>query len=342
MASHADEKPNPQDERNPHSSRSKWRHQESSAYLKHAQPRPPTAEGSTAGLADFLNHDRVEPSGRPPTGGQSKDITEASGHAGETDVYDPLADGKEIICGPLLNYRHTLSGRWYGSVLVVAKGGGTNVLYQPSLELKRVGVRGAEAGAATGEPTRSQGQRLYSDKRTTFWAFDISAEIEQQEVEYEYSIPNVRFTNEKKPKVNRFFIHAANESMRVMFHSCNGFSVGTDEEAWSGAALWNDVNRKHAEIPFHVMVGGGDQIYNDGIRVHGPLRPWADIGNPRKRQEFPFSKKLRADCDDFYLKNYIRWYGTEPFCLANGQIPQLNIWDDHDVSLDGILLESCF
>lgn len=25
-------------------------------------------------------------------------------------------------------------------------------------------------------------------------------------------------------------------------------------------------------------------------------------------------------------------YGTEPFSSANGQIPQLNMWDDHDVS----------
>jgi hypothetical protein len=32
--------------------------------------------------------------------------------------------------------------------------------------------------------------------------------------------------------------------------------------------------------PFHVMVGGGDQIYNDGIRVDGPLKPWTMISNP--------------------------------------------------------------
>jgi hypothetical protein len=25
-------------------------------------------------------------------------------------------------------------------------------------------------------------------------------------------------------------------------------------------------------------------------------------------------------------------YSTEPFAGANGQIPQLNLWDDHDVS----------
>lgn len=108
-----------------------------------------------------------------------------------------------------------------------------------------------------------------------------------------------------------------------MFHSCNGFSVGTDEEAWSGAALWNDVMRRHAEVPFHVMLGGGDQIYNDGIRVNGPLATWTAISNPKKRRDYDFPEKLRAECDDYYLKNYIRWYSTEPFASANGQIPQV-------------------
>lgn len=111
-----------------------------------------------------------------------------------------------------------------------------------------------------------------------------------------------------------------------MFHSCNGFSVGTDEDAWSGPALWNDVMRRHAQVPFHVMIGGGDQIYNDGIRVHGPLRTWTEISNPKKRREFPFPEELRAECDDYYLKNYIRWYSTEPFASANGQIPAVSEW----------------
>jgi hypothetical protein len=54
-------------------------------------------------------------------------------------------------------------------------------------------------------------------------------------------------------------------------------------------------------------LGGGDQIYNDGIRVHGPLRAWTDIANPKKRRDFPFPEELRKKCDEYYVKNYIRW-----------------------------------
>lgn len=125
-------------------------------------------------------------------------------------------------------------------------------------------------------------------------------------------------------------VPAAQDSMRIMFHSCNGFSVGTDEDFWSGPALWNDVLRTHDQKAFHVMIGGGDQIYNDGVRVKGPLKPWTDIQNPRKRRDFPFGEKMRAECDAYYFENYARWYSTEPFATANSQIPQINIWDDHD------------
>jgi hypothetical protein len=55
-------------------------------------------------------------------------------------------------------------------------------------------------------------------------------------------------------------------------------------------------------------LGGGDQIYNDGIRVKGPLRAWTDIGNPKKRRDYPFPEQLRKDCDKYYADNYIRWY----------------------------------
>ncbi|KFA64205.1 hypothetical protein S40285_00859 [Stachybotrys chlorohalonatus IBT 40285] len=363
MASYNEEIERPRTgEPNPYASQNKWRHQESTAYARYAgshsqaqpQARDPVANSDTGDLANFLNKTRIEPpddrddrSAR----GNFQPITIAAGHSDEhefsymqpTDGRGEANDGKEIVCGPLLNYRRMDDRYWYGSVLVVIKGGGMGVLYQPSLILRRVGQAGPPAsgeanGTANGhsdQGSRIESHRLYSDPRNTFWAFDITVPIEAQEIKYEYSLPDMRYSSEHKPRVNTFYIPAADESMRIMFHSCNGFSVGTDEDAWSGAALWNDVIRKHSEVPFHVMVGGGDQIYNDGIRVNGPLREWTAIQNPRKRREYPFPEKLRAECDDYYLKNYIRWYNTDPFAGANGQIAQLNIWDDHDASFIG-------
>ncbi|PHH74716.1 hypothetical protein CDD82_4812 [Ophiocordyceps australis] len=328
-----------------HASASRWRHQESSSYLRHAsKARDPVSASSTGDLADFLNASRVESHG---TGGHHQPITLAvaagTAHDGRGSMEAP--DGREIICGPLLNYRRMSEERWYGSVLIVVKGGGLKIHHQPTLTLRRLGrtdevdlqldgVANDDSKAGKQGRVQVQGERLYSDMRATFWAFAIDAPLEPGEVKYEYRVPDMRFSSAHKPQTNSFFIPAANESMRIMFHSCNGFSVGTDEAAYSGAPLWNDVLRKHQRTALHVMIGGGDQIYNDGIRVTGPLRAWTDIASPRKRRDFPFAEKLRAECDDYYLNNYVRWFNTEPFAQANGQIPQLNIWDDHDI-IDG-------
>ncbi|KAG6001419.1 hypothetical protein E4U21_004339 [Claviceps maximensis] len=346
--------PHDDPEYNPHASSSRWRHQESSAYRRHAAPREPVSTESTGALATFLNGTRIDPPEEPNGGGNFQPITITIPTAqpdGEGALDDGRGqsedDGKEIVCGPLLNYRYMKQDRWYGSVLVVAKGGGEDILHQPLLVLRRAGVAenlaagaSAQHGAngsmeqAASQETEFRARRLYSDHRNTFWVFDLEVPIEAEEIKYEYTIPDVRYSREHKPRINNFFVPAADESMRVMFHSCNGFSVGTDEEAFSGAPLWKDVMRKHEEAPFHVMLGGGDQIYNDGIRVNGPLRAWTDISNPKKRAEYPFPESLRSECDDYYLKNYIRWYNSDPFALANGQIPQVNIWDDHDI-IDG-------
>ncbi|OTA56417.1 hypothetical protein K449DRAFT_336483 [Hypoxylon sp. EC38] len=325
---------------NPYASATRWRHQESSSFARAAVARDPhSSSGHSRDLSDFFNKSRIE-GDRPPTNGSGNYKPIVIGNSDGVHEGVGTDDGKEIVCGPLLNYRRMEDKTWHGSVLIVTKGGGKVQTFQPILSLGRV-----DESATNGETNGSNQIRsnhgtdipgicLYSDPRNTFWEFSLVCDIAGHETKWAYSIADVRYKSETKPRTNYFFVPAADESMRIMFHSCNGFSVGTDEEAWSGPALWNDVMRSHERAPFHVMIGGGDQIYNDGIRVKGPLREWTDIGNPKKRRDFPFPESLRAACDDYYLKNYIRWYSTEPFAAANGQIPQLNIWDDHDI-IDG-------
>jgi hypothetical protein len=247
----------------------------------------------------------------------------------------------EVLCGPLLNYRrmsgeHTDNPVWHGSVLIVTTPG--QIPEQLSLSCLGASGSGGQPNGHSGSLDRTvAGNKLYEDTRKCFWQFDVEAPFQEQESAWEYSIPRLvsaKGDRDLASKPKRFFIPSRHESMRIMFHSCNGFSVGTDEEAWSGPALWNDVLRVHEQQPFHVMIGGGDQIYNDSVRVSGPLKPWTDISNPKKRRDFPFPEKMRAECDDYYFDNYVRWYSTEPFATANSQIPQLNIWDDHDI-IDG-------
>ncbi|OBT64576.1 hypothetical protein VE03_06366 [Pseudogymnoascus sp. 23342-1-I1] len=359
----------------------------------HSEVRAADEHEGTGALTDFLNTSRIEGTGlplaqatgnaAPPAGGvpyrpiasqnygafddanervatkhaaAPTGLAGAEPAAGHTQVYTEVIDGKDVLCGPLLNYRRMDGNTWFGSVLVVVQGGVTEEQHQawvPQLLLKKLSPRRPETQAEAGPPDQIyasahghgteydtavnssiNGELLYADLRHRFWRFNLVLEMEELESEWAYQIPLLRFPNEGKTDHQNFFVPSINESMRIMFHSCNGFSLGTDEAAWSGPALWNDVLRCHSEKPFHVMIGGGDQIYNDGIRVHGPLKEWTDISNPRKRRDYPFPEALRKQCDDYYVNNYVRWYSTEPFAGANGQIPQLNLWDDHDI-IDG-------
>ena len=248
----------------------------------------------------------------------------------------------EIVCGPLLNYRrmsgeHTENPVWHGSVLIVTTPG-----QRPEpIRLRCMGPwrnDGMSNGQQTSGERTFNANKLLEDPRKAFFNYEIDVPFQEQESVWEYTIPSMveagglHKGNPDKP--TRFVVPSKHESFRIMFHSCNGFSVGTDMEFWKGPSLWNDVMRVHLQQPFHVMIGGGDQIYNDSVRVSGPLKPWTAIGNPRKRREFPFDEDMRVACDAYYYDSYVKWYGTEAFATANAQIAQLNIWDDHDI-IDG-------
>lgn len=241
------------------------------------------------------------------------------------------SDNVEVLCGPLINYKRMSNAgadrpQWHGSILIVTT---------PGNKPGQLTLRSISGTTASGERSFNA-ERLFEDPKKGFWRFEIDVPFEEQETVWEYSIPKMVTAHNHQPlnSPKQFVVPSKHESMRIMFHSCNGFSVGTDMNTWTGPVLWNDVLRVHKEQPFHVMIGGGDQIYNDSVRVDGPLRPWTDIGNPRKRRDFPFNEEMRTKCDDFYFDNYTKWYSTEPFATANAQIPQLNIWDDHDI-IDG-------
>ncbi|RAL63865.1 hypothetical protein DID88_003508 [Monilinia fructigena] len=358
------------DQPNTHASANRWRHHESSAFAKHAYNASREAEerSASADLVNFSTKSRAEGRGLP---GQHAPVM-LSGNAQDGELEAARREQEELEHQDAVNgVQRGAAGRvssvtvredsvpelrlrilgsrqatQYGNGTGVATGNGhahgviNGVDYSENQNPTQAShgnttTYGGQFHAfSNSEEIKIRGVKLYADVANTFWRFHIQVPMQQEEIQCEYTIPGLGISEGGKTDRQNFFIPAVTESMRIMFHSCNGFSVGTDEDAFSGACLWRDVARQHEVSPFHVMLGGGDQIYNDGIRVNGPLRPWTDIGNPKKRREYPFPEDLRKDCDSYYVKNYIRWYSTEPFAAMNGKIPQVNLWDDHDI-IDG-------
>ena len=173
-----------------------------------------------------------------------------------------------------------------------------------------------------------KGFRLYQNAGFTFWRFALEVELGHRQAHIAYRI------NHGPPM--GFWVPAKGQSMNIMFHSCNGFSLSTNPDQFGGPdPLWRDVLNTHQSTPFHVMVGGGDQIYNDGVMVETTqFREWTSLKNSSEKRDAPFTSSLRFELETFYMNRYVTCFSHGLFGLANAQIPMVNIYDDHDI-IDG-------
>ncbi|KAF4124957.1 hypothetical protein GMORB2_3796 [Geosmithia morbida] len=168
------------------------------------------------------------------------------------------------------------------------------------------------------------GFRLHAEQGSTFWRFNIEVELRDKQQRIAYRI--------NRGPANAFWVPAKGEDMHVMFHSCNGFSMGVQPDDLSGPdPMWRDVLNTHQISPFHVMVGGGDQIYNDDVADECDLFiDWLEIRDAEVKRSAPFTPDLQAQVESFYFRRYCTWFSRGMFGLANSQIPMVNIWSDRE------------
>lgn len=185
-------------------------------------------------------------------------------------------------------------------------------------------------GEMNGRYKEIRGVRLYADpdRDITFWLFKLEIQLghEQQHIGYRIN----------GGAASGFWVPAAGHTMNIMFHSCNGFSQTVNPNDFSGPdPLWRDVLIAHQSRPFHVMIGGGDQIYNDRVmRDTQHFAEWTMNRNPHYKHHAPFTNEMKEELETFYLNNYCRWFSQGLFGMAGSQIPMVNMWDDHDI-IDG-------
>ncbi|MCJ1396962.1 hypothetical protein MMC11_000154 [Xylographa trunciseda] len=167
--------------------------------------------------------------------------------------------------------------------------------------------------------------RLHAERGVTFWRFNLEVELGDNQARIAYRI--------NKAASIGFWVPARGQSMNIMFHSCNGFSLSVNPADFSGPdPLWRDVLNTHQTRPFHVMLGGGDQIYNDAVMRQTTLfQEWLNIKNPLRKHEAKFTPEMQNELETFYLERYSMWFSQGLFGMANSQIPMVNLWDDHDM-----------
>ncbi|KAG6164868.1 hypothetical protein E4U11_000834 [Claviceps purpurea] len=170
-----------------------------------------------------------------------------------------------------------------------------------------------------------RGFRLHAERGCTFWRFNIEIELREKQQRIAYRI--------NRGPCMAFWVPARAHAMNMMFHSCNGFSAAVNPDDLCGPdPMWRDVLNNHQSQPFHVMIGGGDQIYNDSVaRKCGLFDEWLEIRDPRHKHGAPFTAQMQDEMEDFYLGRYCMWFSRGLFSLAASQIPMVNMYDDHDI-----------
>ncbi|KAL7939672.1 hypothetical protein V8C35DRAFT_287335 [Trichoderma chlorosporum] len=170
-----------------------------------------------------------------------------------------------------------------------------------------------------------RGFRLHAEQGCTFWRFNIEVELRELQQRIAYRI--------NRGPAMAFWVPGRGQTMNMMFYTCNGFSLTVNSNEMSGPdPMWRDVLNSHQTQPFHAMIGGGDQIYNDCVAYESPLfDEWLQINVASKKLNAAFTPELQTELETFYLERYCNWFSQGLFGLATSQIPMVNMYDDHDV-----------
>ncbi|KAJ7738523.1 hypothetical protein DFH07DRAFT_84470 [Mycena maculata] len=278
----------------------------------------------------------------------------------------------QFMVGPLLRYDTVEDGVWYGAVMIVTADSGSVYEPHPILSYEwdpdkfankqktqpqngksfdlgfhpadphptaLNGLSNDNGDAAHGPNTRTEQVPAHEiwvyaghTGTSTFWRFSIEIPLGPTEMAISYSI------NKGQPMV--FHVPGKDQNMRWATYSCNGFSAGVNPDDFRGPGfntgydpVWTDLLAKHAEEPFHALVGGGDQIYCDGLTREPELQDWIH-SKPHERKEYQLTEEITSALDRFYFNHYCSQWRTGAFARANSSIPMMNMADDHDL-IDG-------
>jgi len=162
---------------------------------------------------------------------------------------------------------------------------------------------------------------------------------------YERKKVHYQLSDEKKS--HSFFVPAIGQSANILYHSCNGYQSEADRKSVGGIGdMWAEIYKNHLNEPFELQLGGGDQIYADGLIEAGKESCEPSVGKTygvfalstlqdwlyfKEQLGFtPFSSSMIEETEKFYFDHYVRHYNTAEFREINASVPLLAQADDHD------------
>jgi hypothetical protein len=225
------------------------------------------------------------------------------------------------LLGPILHLRQGTPKEWRFSVGVLVE--------DPKPKALSLAFDPAAKASVTGGPTA-----VGELDGGTWLAWSVRIPRRAQEFDTRYEIKGFA---EGPVAFDLVSVPAVDQAPRIAFFSCNGVQ---DPKDWTTQpemeVCWKRMIDRHRTgvCPdgsggrYHVLLGGGDQIYCDSIWKDVPalakLDTWA------KRQDAKVSPTLERSIEQHYAKLYLRWR-VSYFREMHARVPGLYTWDDHDI-----------
>lgn len=213
-----------------------------------------------------------------------------------------------------MDTHHAVFSKEFGPILYALGDGKYRVLWYGPQEPACL----LNADAITPTPLRT-----FADH--TFWTFDITLPPAEDTTEHTYSINSTPYT---------FAVPGTQtKDLRIAFASCNGSEAETPfTKPFPGRnALWEHMYDTHAEEKYHILIQGGDQLYADSVwRDIAFLVEWRTL--PREEQyTTPMPDEVFEEIRSYYFACYLSYWAQPHIRDAMATIPNIMIWDDHDI-----------
>jgi hypothetical protein len=84
--------------------------------------------------------------------------------------------------------------------------------------------------------------------------------------------------------------------------------------------VWADLLEKHSEEPFHMLMGGGNQLYCDSVVREPELQEWLHAAKQEKKKNFQLTEEISFAIDKFYFNHYCEVFRNGEFAKANSRM----------------------
>lgn len=230
----------------------------------------------------------------------------------------------QLQLGPILYIGACDAGTWRFNVGALVAGAGADD------EAQLAGALAMEDAEVHG-PFRAGDFTLGGEPRIWWqWQVAVRRETAEQSRSYTLAVPGA-----EERRVDHVLVPALGSLPRFAFFSCNGVE---HKHKVNPASVWKRLLAAHRgtledhdhTAGYHLLVGGGDQIYADLLWHRPPLEDYEDLDR-RELRDAEVSEEVKRAIRREFVNLYVRRWGVPHLAEPMASIPGAYTWDDHDL-----------